>query len=419
MLIEFAVSNYRSFRDRQTFSMVASKFGEHEKNTFESGLRSFPPLLRSSAIYGPNAAGKTNLVRSLQYVKHMVMQSATTTLAVPYRHVPFKFSSHTRSAPSEFVTTFIQEGTRYEYGFALDAERICKEWLIEYKHAKGRDIFLREYDQKASEFKWKFSSFFKGQRTLWRDSTRPNALFLSTAANLNSEQLLPVFKWFQSKLQVIVGQISLNQTLTLKLLREPKGKEQLLPFLREADLGIADIQIDRQNLSSEPVFVKAAGGVMIDPSPDGQSADAVKVRFTHHSDDPSEQAQLDFDEESSGTQEFFKSAGAWLNVMANGEVVVVDEIDRSLHPLLARFLVEKFHSNEANPHNAQLIFNTHNTSLLDREIFRRDQIWFAEKDKNGASKIYPLTDFSPRNDEALEKGYLRGRYGALPVLGER
>jgi hypothetical protein len=143
----------------------------------------------------------------------------------------------------------------------------------------------------------------------------------------------------------------------------------------------------------------------------------VKVSLSHSTDNPDESIALDFNEESHGTQTLFKTAGAWLNVMSNGEVLLVDEIDTSLHPLLVRFLIQRFHSDNTNPRNAQLIFSTHNTSLLDQEtLFRRDQIWFVEKDSDGASKLYPLTDFKPRTDEALEKWYMRGRYGALPIL---
>jgi uncharacterized protein len=143
----------------------------------------------------------------------------------------------------------------------------------------------------------------------------------------------------------------------------------------------------------------------------------VRVTFTHLSD-TKELVGLDLADESSGTQVLFRSAGAWLNVFANGEVLLFDEIDTSLHPLLIRYLVTRFHSGATNPHNAQIIFSTHNTSLLDQEVFRRDQIWFVDKTKEGSSRLYPLTDFQPRNDEVLERWYMRGRYGALPILDE-
>jgi uncharacterized protein len=137
--------------------------------------------------------------------------------------------------------------------------------------------------------------------------------------------------------------------------------------------------------------------------------------MAHRSEDQ-EMVSWDFNDESSGTQILFRTAGAWLNAISNSEVLVIDEIDRSLHPYLARFLIKKFHSSRTNPKNAQLLCTTHNTGFMDQEMFRRDQIWFAEKDRSGASRLYPLTDFSPRNDEIIERWYMRGRYGALPLL---
>jgi len=155
-----------------------------------------------------------------------------------------------------------------------------------------------------------------------------------------------------------------------------------------------------------------------EPLPATQVATVARVTSIHKAIDGGEPVPLDIGEESSGTQILFQSAGAWLNVLKNGEVLLYDELDTSLHPLMTRFLIRLFHGANTNPKNAQLVFTTHDTSLLDADIFRRDQVWFIEKDKKSASKLYPLSDFSPRKDEALERGYLRGRYGALPFIGE-
>jgi len=417
MLIEFQVENFRSFKERQLFSMVAAAFSEHTRtNTFDSGLSGFDRLLRSAVIYGPNAAGKTNLLRAMQFVKEFVTGSASATNA-PYPYSPFKLSSATRGAPSCFEITFAQEGIRYEYAFAMGPSRIEREWLVEHvlsrTRTRGRTMFERTWNSREEKYDWKFGSFLKGERNVWSKSTRPDALFLSTAIQLNSTQLLPVFEWFQKRLVVIVGQTTMNQSLTLKLLDDPRGKDRLLPFLQEADLGIADVKVRR-----EPV---PAGGMMIHSTlpmleQKGSTASVVTVTLSHLSDSPGFPMDLDFAEESSGTQILFRTAGAWLNVIEKGEVLLFDEIDTNLHPRLLRFLIQRFHSQRSNPNNAQLICSTHNTSLLDRELFRRDQIWFVEKQKNGASRLFPLTDFSPRSDEVLERWYMRGRYGALPIL---
>lgn len=415
MLIEFRVTNFRSFRTLQIFSMVAGSFPEHkDTNTFNAGLAGFDRFLRSSVVYGPNAAGKTNLLRALQFMQSLVVNSASTPPTTPLPHSPFMFAKSTRNAQSEFQISFVQNGIRYEYGFAMDATRIYNEWLMEYVNPRGRAIFERTYDKKIKKYKWKFSSFLKGQRSLWSEATRQNVLFLSMATQLNSEQLLPVFEWFQKRLVVIVGVTTLNAILTLQLLDKPDGKEKLLPFLREADLGIIGIEIKREAMLAGMMI---AGSPIIEQKQGSLAPNVVRVTCSHLGDDK-EPVDLSLDEESAGTQVLFRSAGAWLNVFANGEVLLFDELDTSLHPKLIRFLISKFHSKTHNPNNAQLIFSTHNTSLLDQELFRRDQIWFVDKDRVGTSKLYPLTDFKPRNDEVLERWYMRGRYGALPILGE-
>jgi uncharacterized protein len=418
MLIEFQVSNFRSFRERQTFSTVAGTYPEHrDSNTFDPKLPGFDRLLRSCAVYGPNAAGKTNLLLALQFLQGLILTSASSTPATAPPYNPFKFARSNQNKPSQFQVTFVQNGTRYEYGLAIDANRIREEWLMEYVNPRGRAIFSRTYDDKRKRYEWTFSSFLKGQRSVWKDATRPNALFLSTAIQLNSKQLLPVYEWFQKRLVVIVGVATFNPTLTLQLLNRPEGKAKLLPFLREADLGITEIDVKREAMPGGAGAMMIVGSPYIEQLPGKATPNLLKITLSHATE-TKEEVPLELSEESAGTQILFRSAGAWLNVFDNGEVLLIDEIDTSLHPLLTRFLVERFHSSVTNPRNAQLIFTTHNTSFLDQAIFRRDQIWFIEKGSDGASKLYPLTDFKPRNDEVLERWYLRGRYGALPVLDE-
>jgi uncharacterized protein len=418
MLIEFQVTNFRSFRDRQVFSMVADTLDQHtDSNTFDPELVSFPRLLRSGVVYGANAAGKTNLLRGLQYMKNFVVNSAVAPATTQHEFSPFIFSGKDRKAPSTFDVTFAHRGRRYEYGFSINAKRVLSERLIEHVHARGRELFTRTYDGRRKKYNWKYSSYLKGQRASWSEQTRRNALFLSTAAQLNSIQLMPVFEWFQKHLVVVAAGVSLNESLTWKILQEPQGKGKILPFLRQADFGISDIEVDTQQVPPGGVITGGQQVVLHQP-PGATRPQIFRATFTHTWGDGGDEAKLGLDDESSGTQEFFKNAGAWLNVIANGEVILVDEIDTSLHPLLTRFLIQRFHSSKTNRKNAQLIFNTHDLSLLDQDIFRRDQVWFVEKDMNGASRLYPLTDFKPRADESLERRYIRGQYGALPIISE-
>ncbi len=418
MLIDFQVTNFRCFRDRQTFSMVADSHDQHiDSNTFDPDLASFPRLLRSGVVYGANAAGKTNLLRALQCMKNFVVSSAMAPATAQHDYTPFVFSKKHRKAPSTFDITFARNGRRYEYSFSVDSEKVISERLVEHVHAKGRELFFRKFDKKRKEYIWKYSSYLKGQRASWTKQTRSNALFLSTAAQLNSSQLIPVFEWFEKHLIVVVSGVSLNESLTWKILQEPEGKRRILPFLRQADFGISDVEIDTQTVP--PGGIVAGGKHLVLHNYRGATGPQIhRATFTHTWGNGSDHAELEFDDESNGTQVFFKNAGAWLNVLANGEVLLIDEIDTSLHPLLTRFLIRRFHSSKTNPKNAQLVFNTHDLFLLDQQIFRRDQVWFVEKGGDGASSLYPLSDFKPRNGESLERRYIRGQYGALPIISE-
>lgn len=417
MLIEFSTANFRSFKETQKLTLVAGSGKELlEQDTFDSGLPGFPRLLRCAVIYGANASGKSNFIRALQFMQALVLNSATFQAATRVAHSPFKLSKKTSAQPSEFEVVFADAGVRYEYGFTVDADRFHNEWLIAYPHGRPQNWFERTYSAEKKEYEWYFSTKLKGSTRVWRDATRANALFLSTAMQLNSEQLRPIFQWFQKKLVIIgTGGSELNVGLTFKLFEQPDGKEKLLQFVRAADLGIDDVSLQRATAAPTGAI---EGNIVREPQPQGPVATLVRVTSYHKATDSKEQVAMDLGEESAGTQRLFNSAGAWLNVLRNGEVILYDELDTSLHPLMTRFLIGLFHGKATNPNNAQLVLTTHDTSLLDREVFRRDQVWFIEKDKKGASRLYPLSDFSPRKDENLERGYLRGRYGALPFIGE-
>lgn len=416
MLIEFALKNFRSFRGEQRLSLVAGPGKEmRAENSFHSTARGTPDLLRSTAVYGANAAGKSNLLRGLQQMQSIVLTSATGSQqgeVLPY--TPFAFSADSRTASSEFEVLFVEEGVRYQYGFSFDAERIHAEWLLAFPLGQAQRVYERRYDEVGKRYDWHFSSGFKGNKKIWQETTRDNALFLSTAVQLNSERLLPVFRWFQRRLVVITGNVAMNQHLTLKQLEDPVGRQKVMNLLRCADLGIVDVEVRRDSVlgAPPPEVARAIGG----PLPMAK-LEVLSISSLHRAADDQSMVALPIGEESQGTQHLFSSAGAWLNVLEKGEVLLYDEIDTSLHPLMVRFLVKQFHTQATNPDNAQLVFTTHDVTMLDdRELFRRDQVWFAEKNEKGESSIYPLTDFSPRQPEAIGKRYLRGSYGAIPLL---
>lgn len=394
MLIEFSVSNYRSIREKQVFSMVATKDTSHEaSNCLRSGMASLPCLLNSAVLYGPNAGGKTNLLMALAAMRQIVEVSATGIREGQLLPVmPFRFDPEMHTQPTEFEIIFIDQGVRYQYGFAATPVQVVREWLFVYVGQKGQRWFEREYDAKSKQDFWKFSTHFTGgkKRDIWKESTRSNALFLSTAVNLNNEQLRPIFHWFVDKLVLFSGNSSLNPGYTVNSLKTDFGKSAVIEFLQAADLGIMDVEVTPQTFANITLFHQGKTGVV----------------------------PIHLSEESQGTQRLFSYAGPILDVLQKGCILIVDELDSSLHPKMVRFLIDLIRNPALNQHQAQMIFSTHDTSLLDTELFRRDQIWFMEKDRDQASRLYPLSDFSPRKDEALEKGYLAGRYGALPIFGE-
>lgn len=417
MLIEFRVRNFRSLRDEQVLSLVAAKIrGKNSlvSNTMPSGIKTVPSLLKSAVVYGPNAGGKSNLIMALQYMRSAVAESASIMQPGQLFGVqPFRLDSESETSPTEFEATFILDGIRYQYGFALTAQRVTSEFLLVYKAFKPQQWFDRRYDPETGTDIYVFGPGFKGQKAVWESATRPNSLFLSMAVQLNSEQLRPIFEWFVNKLVIFNHLNQLTPDFSVEMLRDQKGKQAICDFLAAADISIADINVVTRKVPGQTVHFDLAAGKTEVRAEEKEIND---LQFHHASEKG--HAVFGFADESNGTRILLSLSGPLLDILNKGLTLVVDELDSSLHPLLVRRLVEFFHSPDLNRNGAQLIFSTHDTSLLDPYLFRRDQLWFVEKDRDQASKLYPLSDFSPRKNEALERGYLIGRYGALPFLGD-
>ncbi len=420
MLLEFKVTNYRSFLATQSLSLVASFNTElRETNSFQSPISNLPRLLRSTVIYGPNAAGKSNLVKAIGFMKNFVISSAKD-----YQEgenidvVPFLFTSKSKRQPSEFEVTFIQDDIRYQYGFAVTAEKVTEEWLFAYPEGRAQKWFERQYDFASRKYRWYFGPKFSGRKKILQEATRDNALFLSTAIQLNNEQLKPVFNWFYKKLRVIGENESLSPTFSMTECEEATRKRKILAFMQAADISINDISLQKKEFSMKDLPSDIPQQVREEISREFEGKKLVRIFFLHSSNDGSEDVALELQEESAGTRKLFALAGPWLDVLENGLVLFLDELERSLHPLLVRFLLSLLHSPETNRQNAQLVFTTHDTTVLDQGLLRRDQVWFVEKDDQNSTKLYPLSDYKPRKGEALQKGYLHGRYGALPFPGE-
>lgn len=412
MLVEFRVKNFRSFKEEAILNMAASldKAGELT-HVAKTGHKAVPRVLRTAGIYGANASGKSNLVRAFQLLRSLVNESASIPIGQDLNFQAFKLDPKTENASTEYEVTFVLAGVRYQFGFALTPKRILSEWLIVYKTTQPATWYERSYNERTQKYNYKFSSQLTGAKSIWSEATRDNALFLSTAIQLNSEQLRPVFDFLARGIVVFENGSMPIPDFTISHISKNRA-DSVKQFLSAADISIDGIDLRKQQGFLAGVrFDFATGGIEAIPQ---EAREVLVPTFRHVSRTGS--AVFDFGDESEGTQKLFALAGPIFEILQKGQVLIVDELDRSLHALLVRQLITMFQDPDVNVNGAQLIFTTHDTSLLDGKLLRRDQIWFTEKDGDQASNLYPLTDFSPRKGEALERGYLSGRYGGVPIL---
>lgn len=399
MLVEFRLRNYRCFKDEQVLSLVASSDDSLPQNLITDVPNFKGNLLRSVVIYGPNASGKTTILEALYAVHCMVIGSANAEPDAPLPVDPFLLDPDTRDSPTAFEVTFVHEGVRYQYGLEADHRRVYREYLYSAPRGRTATLFEREYDEATAKDEYYFGSSLRGQKQQIAEATRPNALFLSVAASLNQPTLRLPYAWFRSHL----GWFQHPQMgSTMGFLFDENLHKATQSLLRLADLGIEDYRIDR--------------GADSEKTNDPRRARPANILMAHISGFGT-RMELPLAKESRGTIQVFALSSWVVRALNNGRVLLVDELDASLHPELARSVIGLFHHPALNANSAQLIFNAHDTTLMDQALFRRDQIWFTEKDANGAAHLYSLLEFRPRNDASLAKGYLQGRYGALPFLG--
>ena len=430
MLIEFSVGNYRSFKEKATFSMVATHVTAKDKqvdvnNTFDAGnnLR----LLKTAAMYGANASGKSNFAKALSFMREFTLNSSRDSQAADAISVePFQLSVGTKEQPSFFEIVFLLQGKRFRYGFEATEQLVITEWLYRASTSREAKLFDRQLDEIGIG-----SSFREGRGIQQR--TRSNALFLSVVAQFNGEIARQIMEWFHTLNVQLGSEDTVDYTDTLYLLGEEDYKNEIIQLIKQLDLGIYDILVERSNPNST---ITAALSHMVHnraTEPDDPLNESRKqlLRYMERPEAQTlhrvfdERGQLvdtytfDFDQhESEGTKKLFGLAGSLVPALERGLVVVVDELDARLHPLITRAIIALFNNPDTNPHNAQLIFTTHDTNLLQNTMFRRDQVWFVEKDRFGASHLYSLVEFKVRNDASFEKDYIQGRYGAIPFIGD-
>jgi hypothetical protein len=438
MLIQFRVENHRSLRDEQVLNMVAADLDEKggERLIHAEGLEH--ALLPAVAIYGANASGKSNVVGALSFMRKAVLKSHR--LWEPEGGTPqepFALSAKVNE-PSLYEVDIVLEGTRFRYGFVLSAARVEEEWLLAWPRGRKKLLFERDGDS------FRFAKTLQGENGAIRALTRPNSLFLSAAAQNNHHVLAPLFRWFaRASLRIrqsspkkagsvastpyLLDLLDLRQ-LTLPFFDSHKEgrKKAFISLLRAADIGVLDVKLVPKELASRAAFPSRAGPDVLTTAPHWPRRERAgtldhELRFRHQTEDGSTEVWLPLSAESAGTITLVNLAADLLFALERGDLLAIDELEASLHPMLALEIVRLFNDPNQNPRGAQLIFTTHDTNLLggilDEPALRRDQVWFTEKDRGGATHLYPLTDFHPRKEENLERGYLQGRYGAIPFLG--
>ena len=417
MLIEFVTTNFTSINEEVRLSLVASAGKEfYDTNVTEHHQEygsKIISLLNSVAIYGPNASGKSNLVRALQTMQTIVLNSSRN-VKNPLPVTPFKLNDTKRKLPSEFEVVFLSEGIRFQFGFSVTRDRVHEEWLYAFPKGRVQLWFHRELDNLTGETNYTFGNRFSGNKYIWKDATRNNALFLSTAMQLNSKQLAPVFNWFSKTLRVIgLNDIPPDSTLEIYKLGE---KSKILNFLKAADFAISDLLVNEDKFSHDSLPSDLPDFIRHFVSEPGSDITRLQLS-TFHQSDSGKHVEFDLSDESSGSRKMFNIAGEVLNALKNRNVFVVDDLHDNLHPLLVSFIIKLFHNRDSNSKGSQLVFTTHDVTNLNQDLFRRDQIWFCERSSQQSTLLASLTDFRPRKGvENLQKAYLSGRYGAIPFV---
>lgn len=420
MLLEFSIENYRSIRDKVEFSLLAStnkRDNELEDRIYKNALGN-KGVLSSALIYGANASGKSTLMRALWEMLGIIRDSADYK---PNRKignvVPHLLDSESRNLPTLFQLIFLYNGIRYVYGFSILKNTISEEWLIAYETAQPKLIFARE------EQKWEFGASLKGDKKSIAEKTKDNSLFLSVGAHWNNTTLLNIYNYFTTQVSVLRPHL-LDSDTTLSYLRKTpednaekeRLRDLIIHSMKSADLGIVNYKLEKVD-TEEIVFPK-------DMPEDLQQRiyedlkDKEIIEFSHTSRTENGAEFLPFEEESDGTEKYFEFLGPIVNAVINNEALLIDEIQSALHPLLVRHLIEFFNALVKEfDSTAQLVFTTHDPTLLDLTLFRRDQFWFTEKDEFGGTYLYSLSEIKGvTKQDALMKNYLSGKYGAVPQI---
>ena len=422
MLLRFRGENIRSFRDEFELSLVASALAEPgvaRSVQWRDGQsqRSHMQVLPAAVILGANGSGKTNVLRAMADMRDCVLRSFRGWGQTGTSRRSFRLDHESRSQTSLYEVDLILAGVLHRYGFTLDDDAVVAEWAFRFPHGREQVMFEREGSIV------KVGSSMPSSLNAATELVRENALFLSTAVALRGTAVRPLFDWFGRNLILAEADSRpLRQVFTIDQLNDDRKRARVLELLRAADLGIVDVEAVKPDPKAQEKLARVAEILFEgeDPEQAGEFTAVIDnlIRLKHRGAD--DDVFLDMGEESLGTLVWLGLIGPIVDALASGSVLLADELDASLHPRLVAEVVRLFQSQETNPLRAQIVFNSHDVSLLgdsgpDR-LVGRDQVWFCDKDRDGASKLYPLSDLDPRKNEAIGRRYLSGRYGAVPIL---
>ncbi len=418
MLLEFSVGNFLSFKTKTTLSLAATSIKEHiDTNVFSTERWD---LLKGAVIYGANASGKSNFIRAMSTMRRLVLQSFDQSSTEELDVIPFLLSTETEKAPSLFEAVFIIDNIRYRYGFEADDKQVHAEWLFEAPKNAEKPMFLREHDGIDV-----MKNFPEGKDL--EERTRDNALFLAVADQFNGRIAKKIMQWFNNFITISGLSHEGYKGVTFGMLESKQTSPKLLNFYKKLDMGFDDISINKKPFDPKELPKDMSESLVKQLITDLEGAFKIDIKTVHkkYNDEGKTVGHVEFDmrsQESSGTNKIFNISGPVFDVLNDGGVLVVDELDASLHPLLTLAVTKLFNSKQFNPNNAQLIFATHDTNLLYYGNYRRDQVYFIEKDQYGASDMYSLVEYKEegktiRKDRSFEKDYIEGRYGAIPFIG--
>ena len=415
MLVQFTVENFLSIRDKVYLSLEPSKDSEHPENLITKGDYK---AVNSVAIYGANASGKSSLFKAITVALIMIRNSNNVQITDKLPMTPFKFDFESRNKPTSFEFTFIaKDGRKYIYGFSATTEKVVEEYLYCYNTSKPTLLFDLNENEKP-----KFNRAYKVKLEAAYQMNTANKLFLATATTWNVECTKSPFEWLAESIDTFTDVMELGGVAFEKYRTDENRKyiEFTNNLLKQADINISSIEVDAKEVMGGPAlpFQIVVQGKIIPPN-EGKHYD-VEITTGHTVvDENGEKTEfsLTLQEESIGTQLLFFYGSLLKDAFEKGKTIVLDEIDKSMHPSLVKFIMNLFRDPDVNKNGAQLIVTTHETGILSLEMFRRDQIYFTEKDsKSGVTDLYSLDEFSVRKTENIEKGYLMGRYGAIPFL---